>query len=98
MVWGRSNIYRRVIHSLTERMDHPPDIIKRNRSFESDDSVRENGSYCTTDPRRLRILGPMIIAMTILQRSAGINGITQTARAADAVYPDWKQNQTVPSM
>ena len=52
---------------------------------------------CTTDPRRLRMPGPMIIAMTILIRSAGINGITQTARAADVVYPDWKQNQTVPS-
>ena len=85
MVWGRSNIYRRVIHSLTERMDHPPDIIKKNRSFESDDSVRENGSYCTTDPRRLRILGPMIIAMTILHRSAGMKGMTQTASAAPTV-------------
>ena len=40
---------------------------------------------CTTDPRRLRMPGPMIIAMTILIRSAGINGITQTARAADTV-------------
>ena len=42
-------------------------------------------SYCATAPSLLRISGPTIIAITILIKSAGINGMTHTARAADTV-------------
>ena len=53
--------------------------------------------YCATVPSLLRTIGPMIIAMTILHRSAGMKGMTQTASAAPTVYPDWKQNHAVPN-
>ena len=40
---------------------------------------------CATVPSLLRTIGPMIIAMTILHRSAGMKGMTQTASAAPTV-------------
>ena len=36
-------------------------------------------------------------AMTILHRSAGMKGMTQTASAAPIVYPAWRQNHAVPN-
>ena len=60
---------------------------------------QEHFSHSFTNDYRILffIIGPMIIAMTILHRSAGMKGMTQTASAADTVYPDWKQNHTVPN-
>ena len=42
------------------------------------------------------IIGPMIMAMIIFMRSAGINGITQIPRAALKVESATMQNHTVP--
>lgn len=53
-------------------------------------------NYWIADPTRLRISGPMVMAISILIRSAGINGNTHTASAADTVYPACIQNQAVP--
>ena len=44
----------------------------------------------------LFIIGPMIMAMIIFMRSAGINGITQIPRAALKVESATMQNHTVP--
>lgn len=52
---------------------------------------------CATVPSLLRTIGPIIIAMTILHRSAGMKGMTQTASAAPTVYPAWRQNHAVPN-
>ena len=45
---------------------------------------QEHFSHSFTNDYRILffIIGPMIIAMIIFTRSAGMNGITQTARAA----------------
>jgi len=45
---------------------------------------------------RFFIIGPMIMAMIIFMRSAGINGITQIPRAALKVESATMQNHTVP--
>ena len=67
------------------------------RAAESKSMLAQDLGDCRDYRILFFIIGPMIIAMTILHRSAGMKGMTQTASAAPTVYPAWKQNHAVPN-
>lgn len=52
------------------------------RATESKSMLAQDFGICCNYRILFFIIGPMIIAMIIFTRSAGMNGITQTARAA----------------
>lgn len=66
------------------------------RATESKSMLAQDLGDCRDYRILFFIIGPMIMAMIIFMRSAGINGITQIPRAALKVESATMQNHTVP--